>query len=452
MIRSPRSLKIAAAIIAVFAAVWFAVNVYIGKRAEARLLEIVEASHKSNSYRLRNLNHQRGMLASHGYLDLLMVDTCDTRNKPEWLTTRINYRLRHSVFPLALMHIEWSVEPLGQERAAFERLFVGQARLSGQGKVGLTGDVLSDMNLPEIQWAEKGIRLTVSPSTGSVALGDDTLKLDWRTPKISVRGYGAAAAIDGLGMTMDLSSARRGLGRVAFTIDKIGASDFMASSLSLVTQMREQEGRMDIDVTPSMKLLDAGGKKFNDLVLDFGIHGLHNASTEHLLDLAQATCDFRNLTRQEKDILQQHVRTLLFEGFSIGISRLAGSVDGDQLAGKWQMILAKTQGDHFSLQSVLSSQGELSLSGKNIPLQQKNTIIALGLATATPEGMRASYEFAQGILKVNGKLSHAAWLDTLLNHLDEEIRSLLTGQQIRSFGGGTAEEDLDEPSGAAIET
>jgi len=443
---NPRHLKIAALVVVAVALLWSGINVYAGKRAESRLHEIVAASGKSTSYRLQNLNHQRGLLVSHGYADLVLLDECGAMSQPEWLSARVTYQLKHSVFPLALMHIEWSMEPLGKERETFEQLFAGQAKLEGRGKVGLTGDVQSDMNLPEIQWASKGTRLTVSPSVGSLTLGKDTLKLDWRTEKIGMRGDGSAVTMDGLGMEIDLASVRRGLGKVAFTIDKFGTPDFTADGMRLVTLMQENADRIDIDITPGVKSLDAGGKQFKDLMLDFEIHGLDGPSTEYVLDLAQRTCNFQNLTQQEQGKLRDSFQKLLFEGFSVGISRLAGTVDGGELDGKWLMTLAKTQGNEFSLMSVLSSEGELTLTGKDIKPQQKKTLISLGFAIATPDGVRASYDFANGILKVNGRVSDAVLVDTALQNMDQQIRSFLTGQDIRSNGGGPAEEEIEEPS------
>jgi uncharacterized protein YdgA (DUF945 family) len=447
-----RHLKIIVATVASCVIFWLGINVYLGKRAESRLHELITASEKSPSYRLSNLNHQRGLLASHGYADLVLIDECGTMSRPEWMSARVTYQLKHSVFPLALMNIEWSIEPLGKERETFEKLFAGQAKLEGRGKVGLTGDVQSDMNLPEIHWSNSGMRLTVSPSVGSIVVGKDALKLDWHTGKIGMRGNGSALAMDGLGMQFDLTSTARGLGKVAFTIDKVGTSDFNAAGISIVTLMQEKADRIDIDITPGMTLLEASGKQFKNLVLDFGIHGLHGASTEYLLNLAQTSCNFQNLTQQENGKLHANLRKLLFEGFSVGISRVAGTVDGDDLDGKWLMTLAKTQGEEFSLMPVLSSQGELTLTGKNIKQQQKNTLISLGFAKEVPNGVQASYDFANGVLKLNGKVSNAALLDTMLHNMDQQIRGFLTGQQIRGNGGGPAEQELEEPSAQELET
>ncbi len=449
---SPRHLKIIAAIVTACVLIWFGINVYIGTRVDARLHEIVAASKKSHSYRLSNLHHQRGLLASDGYVDLVLIDECGTMSRPEWMSARVTYQLKHSVFPLALTHIDWSVEPLGEERETFQKLFAGQASLKGQGKVALTGDVQSDMNLPEIHWSGSGTRLTVSPSVGSVASGKDTLKLDWRTGKIGVRGSGSALAMDGLGMQIDLTSAARGLGKVAFTIDKVGTSDFTADSISLVTLMQENADRIDVNITPGLKLLEAGGKQFKNLVLDFGIHGLHGASTEYLLNLAQTSCNFQNITQQEQGKLHDNLRKLLFEGFSVGISRVAGTVDGGDLDGKWLVTLAKTQGEEFSLIPALTSQGELTLTGKDIPQQQKKTLISLGFAKEVPNGVRASYDYANGVLKLNGKVSNAALIDTMLQNIDQQIRSFLTGQKIRVNGGGPAEEELEDPPAEEVET
>jgi hypothetical protein len=367
------------------------------------------------------------------------------------MTTRLTYRLKHTIFPLALMNIEWSIEPLGTQRETFEKLFSGQARLEGRGKVGLNGDVQSDMHLPEIHWSNQGTRLTVSPSVGTIIVGKDTLKLDWHTGKISTRGRDSAMAIDDLRLAIDLASTSRGLGRVAFMIEKFDTPDFTASGMSLVTRVVEKAGRLDIDITPETKLLLAGGKQFKNLVFDFGIHGLHAESTDDVFKLAQASCNFQNLTQQETDKLHASLRKLLFEGFSVGIGRVAGAVDGGDLDGKWSVTLAKTQGDEFFLIPVLTSQGELSLTGKDIKQIEKKTLISLGFAQEIPNGMRASYDFANGVLKLNGKVSEAALIETMLQTIEQQIRSFLKGEPISGTGNGPTEEEMEAPA-EALET
>ncbi len=430
---------------------WLGVNVYAGKRADSWMREFVAASDKSHSYRLHNLQHQRGLLSSQGSVDVALIDECGGKSRPEWMTTRLTYQLKHTIFPLALMNIEWAIEPLGQQRETFEKLFGGQARLEGRGKVGLNGDVQSDMQLPEIQWFNQGTRFLVSPSVGSIVAGKDTLKLDWHTGKISTRSKDSVVAIDDLHLAIDLTSTRRGLGKVALKIEKFGTTDVTANGVSLVTQVLESAGRMNIDVRPETKLLQVGGKRFKDLVFDVGIHGLHGESADDLFNLAQNSCNFQNLTQPETDKLRASLRKLLFEGFSVGIGRIAGAVDGGDLDGIWSVTLAKTPGEEFFLMPVLSSQGELSLTGKDIKQIEKKTLISLGFAQEIPDGMRGSYDFANGVLKLNGKVSEAVLIETMLQTVEQQIRSFLKGEPIRSTGDGPAEEKMEAPA-EALET
>ena len=449
---SSRHIKIIASVIAACALLWFGINVYAGKRAESWLQEFVAASEKSHSYRLRNLHHQRGLLSSQGYVDVALIDDCGSVSRPGWMTTRLTYQLKHTVFPLALMNIEWSIEPLGKERDVFEKFFGVGTKLEGRGKVGLNGDVHSDMKLPEIQFLNNGTRVTVSPSVGSVIVGKDTLKLDWHTGKISTRGNGSAVAIDDLRLAIDLTSTTRGLGKVSLMVEKFDTPEFTANGMSLVTQVLEKAGRMDINVTPEMKSLEAGGKQFKNLVFDFGIHGLHGESADYVFNLAQTSCNFQNLTQEDSDKLHANLRKLLFEGFSVGISRVAGAVDGGDLDGKWSVTLAKTPGEEFSLIPVLASQGELSLTGKDIKQIQKKTLISLGFAQEIPGGMRASYHFANGVLKVNGKVSNAALIDTMLQTIEQQILEFLNGQQVRRNGDSPVEGEPEDAAAQALET
>jgi uncharacterized protein YdgA (DUF945 family) len=448
---SSSHLNIIAATVTGCVLLWLGVNVYAGKRADSWMQEFVAASDQSHSYQLHNLQHQRGLLSSQGSVDVALIDECGGKSRPEWMTTRLTYQLKHTIFPLALMNIEWAIEPLGQQRETFEKLFGGQARLEGRGKVGLNGDVQSDMQLPKIQWFNQGTRFTVSPSVGSIVAGKDTLKLDWHTGKISTRSKDSVVAIDDLHLAIDLTSTRRGLGKVALKIEKFGTTDVTANGVSLVTQVLENAGRMDIDVRPETKLLQVGGKQFKDLVFDVGIHGLHGESADDLFNLAQTSCNFQNLTQPETDKLRASLRKLLFEGFSVGIGRIAGAVDGGDLDGKWSVTLAKTPGEEFFLMPVLSSQGELSLTGKDIKQIEKKTLISLGFAQEIPDGMRGSYDFANGVLKLNGKVSEAVLIETMLQTVEQQIRSFLKGEPIRSTGDGPAEEKMEAPA-EALET
>ena len=407
---------------------WLGASVYVGHRAEIALQKLVQDSIQSHSYRLRNLRHQSGLLSSSGQVELALVDTCDTSShKPEHFSATISYQLSHLVAPTSLLRAEWSVTPTGDSKAGFDALFGGQVSLQGKGRMRLSGVLQSDMNLPAINLVRSGETLVVSPSTGTIAVGNDTLDFDWKTNKLTYRGNGMAMAIEGLGVQSDMTSVKRGLGSFALSIDKFGNSTASAEGMRLAMEVVEKNDRLDMSITPSVKALNAGDKQFSDMLLEIAINGMQAKSIEYLIDLSQKSCDFRNLTQDEEKRMRENVRELLFKGMSVGIHKIAGKVDGGMIDGNLMIEIGKTDGASFALEKVLTSRGELNLIGAGIKQDDKKMLVSRGIANETPDGVNASFDYAAGILKVNGKVFDATMFDNLLQGVNAGITSFLTG-------------------------
>ena len=62
--------------------------------------------------------------------------------------------------------------------------------------------------------------------------------------------------------------------------------------------------------------------------------------------------------------------------------------------------------------------------------------------------MRGSYDFANGVLKLNGKVSEASLIETVLQTVEQQIRGYLKGEPIRSTGEGPTEEMMEAPAEA----
>ncbi len=423
-----RFIAVACAIVFLLAGV----SIYAGKRFESELQKAVQASVQSHSYRLRNLQHRGGLFSSSGQVDLALIDECGAIGvSPEYFKARLSYKLSNLILPTSLARIEWSLEPSGQAKAGFEKLFNGQARLEGKGKVGITGTLQSDMSLPEIKWGENGTVVSISPSTGAITIGKGTLDVDWKTAKITGRGNGSAMQLDGLGMQMGLTNVQRGLGSVAFTVDKLATSLGSAEGIQLATEVLEQGEHLNMMITPSIKSLSGGGKEFKDLMIQIAVNGLHGKSIEYLLNLSQTSCNFHNLTQKEAQQMRTSVRTLLFEGFSAGIQKIGGTVDGDTLDARLMVELIKTKGSEFRLESVLKSSGRLTLLGKeNQDKQQdhKNSLVTMGIGTKIPGGVKSEYDYDAGLMKLNGAVFDGALLGTIMSGMDKAINAFLRGE------------------------
>ncbi len=422
-----RKVSIAAGVVLLLVGSWLGASIYVGKRTEAELQSAVKASTLSRSYRLRNLNHQGGLFSSSGQVELAMVDACTRGGEPsEWFTAQVSYQLSHLISPLSLLRAEWSVTPTGEAKAAFEKLFNGQARLEGKGRVRLSGALESDLNLPAMSAISDGESLTVSPSAGSIALSKDKMDFDWKTSRIAYRGNGWAMEIEGFGMNSDLVSVSRGLGKFSMEAAKFGNSSLSAEGLKLAMDVNEKGDRLDMRLTPSVKMMSISGKQFEDLLLEMAVTGMHAKSVEQLIELSDKSCYFRSLTMEESSQMRASLRKLMFEGLSAGIPKLTGKLDGGTLDGSLMIGFGKTTGDTFELEKVLTSRGELSLTGKNMKAEDTKSLVTMGFATTIPDGIKSSFDYGAGILKVNGKVFDATLFGNVLRGANSAINAMLT--------------------------
>ncbi len=126
--------------------------------------------------------------------------------------------------------------------------------------------------------------------------------------------------------------------------------------------------------------------------------------------------------------MRASVRTLLFEGFSAGIQKIGGTIDGDSLEGQWMVELSKTAGQEFKLEASLKSNGSLILKGKHLDADSRKTLLALDFATETAEGLKAEFSYSGGILKVNGKAMDATAMTTAAAGMNDGINAFLSGR------------------------
>ena len=79
----------------------------------------------------------------------------------------------------------------------------------------------------------------------------------------------------------------------------------------------------------------------------------------------------------------------------------AGSIKGDVLLEVSQP--AGLTSSRFSIAQSVRVTGQLEGQGKVLDNTQKRLALLLGLATESRDGLKANVQFADGILKANGK-------------------------------------------------
>ena len=410
-------------------ALWAGASIYAGKQFAARLQELATKSDARSAYTISQLDHQPGLFASSGTLTIRLIDACDESGAtPEIGAAKLSYQVAHLILPGSLLRVDWTLAPSDTARASFEKLFGGEAKLSGTGKIDFSGALHSDMHLPQLKLARQGGVVTISPSSGRLAVGKETLVFDWKTDKLTARGDGSALELTNVEIALDLKNRQRGIGTASFSLDKISTSLGSAEGFKLASVAAEKDNKLDLSLTQSLKSVQVGDKLVSDLMLQLVFNGLDAASVETLINLSGQSCGFRNLTLDEKERARVATRGVLMQGFSAGIAKVTGTVDGGSLNGKWLLELGKSAGPELALATALKSTGELTLTGKAVSAEEKKTAVSYGLATETPLGLKATLNYSDGILKLNNQVFDATLFLNAVSAMEKEINDFLSGK------------------------
>ena len=419
--------------LALLGAAWVGASHEAGRRAETELNALVAqlgAGH--TGVRIKNLKHERSLLSSAGTMEVQFEDSCDADGStPEAsFAVQVDYRMSHLLTPTSAVRFDWGLRPAGEAGELFAKALGGTTRLEGSGSVDFHGNLHSSMSLPELTVnGGDGQRLQVSPSTGRVAWGATAMGLEWNTDKITARGNGTAVEVNKLALAIDLRNRYRGTGTMSLGVDKVSTSLGNLEGLKLASDVTEHGDRLDMKFSQALRSTSIAGKDAKNLSFELGVKDVHAASLETISRIVGDTCGLQNMTADEDTRLRAALRTLLAQGFAIGVPKVAGTVGDGSLDGSLSIELKPTPGGTNApvrLAQLLRSSGKLSLQGSALSAEQKQMAVAMGFAVVTATGLEASYEYTDGIFKANGRVFDAGMVQTALSGADTEINRFLT--------------------------
>jgi uncharacterized protein YdgA (DUF945 family) len=376
------------------------------------------------------VTQERGLFQSKGQLALVLSPDCQAQDEED-LTFQVTYTLDHLPLPSGLARFSWQLAPEGEDAQVFKSLFGSASALKGQGVVGLGGAVRSSLNLPAVAMRRSGEVLEISPTTGQFAIDGQKLALETKIDRLVVRGKGEALSIQGLAMDFEVDDLRIGTGSGSFKVAQASTTLGSLEGLELRMEAKEKGDRMDMSVTPSVRKLEAAGQTLTDLRMQWAWNGLHTESVESLIKLFDSSCGVQALTAQENKVAAQALRTLLVKGFSVGMPTLTGKTDTGRLEGSLWVELQAAKGSEPSLVEQLKSNGKLEVEGSFITPDQREMAVATGFAVKQGNALSATYDYAQGLLKVNNRSMDARIFEEMLQQTDQQLRLALDSMQKR---------------------
>ncbi|MBQ0929048.1 DUF945 family protein [Ideonella sp. 4Y16] len=412
---------------ALAAAGWVGAGAWSGQQLEAELQALqARPAGAGTAVRVSGLKHQRGLLSSSGELEVRLEPGCDAaEGQDEPVTLHVRYQASHLPLPTALMRFDWQALPTGDTGRAFAELFGQATTLSGRGSVTPGGALRSEMSLPELSVRRAGSALQVAASQGFISVHGKAVGFGWTWPRVVARGDGQAVEMKDVALDLDLSNRFLGTGSAQFAVGAMSTGLGQLEGLTLRSEARENGDRLDMSIRPAVAKLVAAGQALEGLALELHVKGLDTRSVETLTTTFSASCGLQALTASEGQAVRDAVQRLLTRGFSAGIGQLSGRSGEGAIDGQWSVELQPARGAQIRLAEQLRSSGRLDVGAGLLTPDQRQTLLAMGMAVEQASGLRASYDYADGLLKVNGRTLDAGGFQQTLAEADTRIAAQL---------------------------
>jgi hypothetical protein len=422
-----RSGLIAAGTAAVLLLGWLGAAAWTGKRTEAALQALTSTtSTDGTSVRLTKLSHEPGWLSSRGKAEIALIDECSddlaAGDDPQPLAI-VEYNISHWPLLSGLSRFAWSAVPAGDAAQELRALIGSDAKLTGQGRVSLSGQIISDVSIPELSRRRTGLKL--SPSRGSFEVGNTTFKFEWNLERFGIRSGGEAIDLRGVSVLIDLTDRHLGTGTYTVSMDKASLSSGSAEGMVVRAQTLERGDRLDSSASYTAKKLSWGEQELRNLAFDLSVTGVDLQSAERLNTLFRSSCGFRNMTNDEQKSAKQAVSQLLARGLSAGISKFAAASEDGSFDGRLSIEMAPSNHSVPSLEKQLRADGELAMVIKGMTPDQRQALLAMGFEPLRETGLRAQFRFKDGRLTLNDAApTHRAEVATLMAGLREADQAL----------------------------
>ena len=448
-------LIISAAVLGVLV-LWLGLSFYSTRKIASELELMVSQPDPGSSFRFKNLQHQTGFLSSKGDVLVTLIDkhgevnTLD-ENTP-WM--QVQYDMSHLILPTSLARFDWRLQPQPKDKPNFDEIFPKDFALTGKGAVGLGGSVRSTFLLPAFEIAKSDVLLNVAATQGFFKSSEKTFQFDLTNEKLSYRGAGEKIQVDSLNINVDLTNSQKGLGTSSFSTQKISTSSATFEGLKIAAESIASQQKLDVRLTQSLQKASFMNQTLSNLKAEWLVGGLHEESSDKLIQLMDVTQGFKSMTAEEDQSMRQAIKVIFLNGWKLGLAKLNAESEGGGVQGQLMLELEPDAGGQLNFEKNLKLNGEFKINGKLLTPDQQDMLVKLGMAVKTADGLQATVNLAQGKLKLNGKDSGDAGVQAELRKEQALFEAFLSGSAHKSRGNSQVvpqpeEESSNEPAAAA---
>ena len=411
------------ALLGVLMVVWLGASFYSAHTSGQYVTSLPELYKHNDAIHIKTIEHHQSAFSSSGKFEIRFPNVAPISNGvPTAIGLIIQYKISNLLMPDSAGRLEWKMTGVDSIDPMLKQLFGQGPTMHGKGQIGYGGQRHSSIELSELLFKDPQAALKLTPLTGTATWDNQTLQLKLHSDHLNARTESVITDWRGMNIDINLSNRNLGLGTYSFKINKGTSESSAFEGVKLTKTASLMNDRFNLAISQTMERYSYEKFKLSDVNQEFVIRGLDKDSVMTITTILRDAKDFNKMTGEEKVALSKSLRDLFNKGFSIGVPRVVANVEGGSLNGDLNIEVLKVDGTPsvFSSSQRLRATGQVVLNGKGVlDKAQQTTALMLGLAVKTPEGLKTSFEFTNGILSVNGKTfnvkENLKFLDDIIN-------------------------------------
>lgn len=413
-------------LIGAFIAVWLGASFYSARTTGNYITSLPDLYKQNESMHFKMIEHQQSVFSSTGKFEIRFPNLSPIfSDSPTVIGLVVQYNISNLLMLDSAGRFEWKLTGDDTIDPILKQLFGQGPTLFGKGQISYSGQRQSSIELSELLFKDADISLKMARLSGVTHWDNKKLNLKLHSDRLSARTDNASTDLRGMSMDIKLSDRMLGLGTYIVGIDEGSSDGSSFKEMKLTKTVSLENDRFNLLIAHTMKQFTSGKFKLSDLELDFSLRGWDKNSVMALSSISREIKDTGNLSSQERIKLSSALSDLLNKGFSIALPRVVATFNDGKLEGDINVDILKSDTNNIAFSSAqrLRANGQLSITGKGgLDKDLQATALMLGIAVKTPEGIKTSFELANGITKVNGKISNEK---ENLKFLDDMINSAL---------------------------
>ncbi|MCM0035544.1 MAG: YdgA family protein [Burkholderiaceae bacterium] len=410
-------------VVGLLVAAWLGASFYSARTTGQFITSLPERYQQNDYVHIKTVEHQQSAFSSTGKFEIRFPNFIPVADgAPTALGIVIQYKISNLLLPSSAGRLEWKMTGDDSIDPILKKLFGQGPTMHGKGHISYGGQRQSSIELSELLLKDSQTALKLTPLTGLATWDNDTLKLTLQSDHLNARSEGVVTDWRGMSIDVNLSNRNLGLGTYSFGIEKgtNASSKFEGMKLTKIASL--ENDRFNLVIAQTIKQFSYDKFKLSDVDQEFALRGLDKDSVMSISTILRDAKDVNRLTAEDRVALSKSLRALFNNGFSIGLPRLVAKLDGGSLSGNLniEVIKADDTVKAFSSAQRLRAIGQVNLNGKGgLDKTQQMTALMLGLAVKTPEGLKSSFEFTNGVISANGKSfnvqENLKFLDDMIN-------------------------------------